>query len=67
MVFEPFQLEEYKGHKFFIELVGPIPNGQWFRIHMTNGAIHNLTTGYAESLEQAKQEVVRSFIEFLNI
>jgi hypothetical protein len=66
MDLEPVQLEEYQGHKFFVELVGPIPNGQWFRIHMTNGSIHNLTTGYAESVEQAKEEVVRSFIESLN-
>jgi hypothetical protein len=66
MVLEPYQLEEYKGHTFFVELVGPIPNGQWFRIHMINGAIHNVTTGYAESVEQAKEGVVRGFTESLN-
>ncbi|MFC0476944.1 hypothetical protein ACFFHF_17205 [Robertmurraya beringensis] len=59
-------LEEYAGHKFYVEHVSTSSIGNWFRVHMTNGVIHNLTIGYADSIEKAKQEVIKAFKEYLD-
>ncbi|MCS0824697.1 hypothetical protein NX029_12010 [Cytobacillus firmus] len=61
-----FQLEEYAGQKFFVEYVDSLPLGSWFRIHMSNGVIHNMTTGCYDSIEKARQEVIKAFKEFLD-
>lgn len=59
-------LEEHAGQKFYVEHVSTMPLGFWFRVHMTNGAVHNLTTAYTESMEMAKQEVIETFKEYLD-
>jgi hypothetical protein len=59
-------LEEYAGHKFYVEHVSTMPLGNWFRVHLSNGVSHNLTVGYAESIEKAKQEVIKAFKEYLD-
>jgi len=63
---ESLQLEEYAGHKFYVEFVDAIRDGNWFRVHMTNGAVHNLTIGYAETIDKAKEEVIKSFKNYLD-
>lgn len=59
-------LEEHAGHKFYVEHVDSIPYGNWFRVHMTNGIVHNLTIGYAETVDMAKEEVIKSFKKYLD-
>lgn len=61
-----FQLEEHNGHKFFVEHVDAVTDCNWFRVHMTNGSIHNMTIGYAETIEKAKEEVIAAFKHYLD-
>lgn len=62
----PMKLEEYAGHKFFVEYVSTVPSGNWLRVHTSNGQVHNLTIGYAESIERARQEVIDAFKKHLD-
>lgn len=59
-------LEEYAGLKFYVEHVSTMPQGNWFRVHMSNGVIHNLTVGSGESIENDKQDVIKTFKEYLD-
>lgn len=61
-----FQLEEHNGYKFYVEHVAAITDCDWFRVHMSNGSVHNMTIGYAESIGRAKEEVIDSFKKFLD-
>lgn len=66
MHLESYQLEEYKGHKFFVEYVGDVPYGNWFRIHMLNGVIHDITIDDAGSFDETKQKLLEKFKNNLN-
>lgn len=63
---ETTQLEEFGGLKFLVEYVSPIPNGSWFRVHTTSGITHNLTIGCTETKEDARQEVIKAFKDYLS-
>jgi hypothetical protein len=60
----PFQLEEHVGHKFYVEFVGSVPMGYWFRIHMVHRT-HDFTIETNESIEEAKKEVIHQFKQYL--
>lgn len=62
----PIKLEEYAGHKFFIEYVSTVPSGNWLRVYTTNGQVYNLTIGYAESIDRAREEVIEAFKKHLD-
>lgn len=61
-----YQLEEHVGYIFFVEHVNNISSCYWFRIHMKNGATHNVTISFEGSIEEAKKEVVESFKQYLD-
>lgn len=64
---ELIELEEHKGYSFFVEYVSSLPgNEQWFRVHVSNGYIHNLTIGYSETIDEAKKKVIESFKRHLD-
>lgn len=60
------ELVEYAGHKFYVEYISTVPSGNWLRVHTTNGQIHNVTIGYAESIESAREEVIKAFKDHLD-
>lgn len=64
-LFESIKLEEYAGQKFFIEYVSPIPSGNWYRVHTSNGVIHNITIEHAD-IDKGREEVVQAYKEHLN-
>lgn len=64
--YAPINLEEYAGYKFFVEHVSSYTTGTWFRVHMNNGVIHNWTIDHAEYKDNAQQEVIKSFKEYLD-
>lgn len=63
---EEFHLEEYRGEKFFVEHVEMIHQYAWFRIHMTNGIVHDVTVNAIDDMEEAKLEVIQEFHKFLD-
>jgi hypothetical protein len=64
---EDIKVEEYQGITFYVSYVGQIPPyGEWFRVYMKNGTLHNFTVGYAESIEKAKDNVVKCMIDYIN-
>ncbi|MEI2358394.1 hypothetical protein [Mesobacillus zeae] len=60
-------LEEAAGQKFYVEYVGTIPTGNWFKIHMTRGTTYNITIDSKEavSIEDAKLQIIDQFKETL--
>lgn len=66
MQHESFQLEEYAGHKFYIEHVSTYSFGNLFRVHMMNGITHVITSSQVNSKEEAKQEVIDSIKQLLD-
>ncbi|MDE3840962.1 hypothetical protein C0966_16985 (plasmid) [Bacillus methanolicus] len=64
--FTPIKLEEHAGHKFYVEHVASIPSGTLYRVHLTNGTVHNLTIGYATSEKDAKETVIQEFKNYLD-
>jgi hypothetical protein len=60
-----YQLEEHEGHKFYVEFVGIVPLGYWFRIHLVHGT-HNFTIESDKSIDEARKEVIQSYKQYLD-
>ncbi|QCJ45409.1 hypothetical protein FAY30_26005 (plasmid) [Bacillus sp. S3] len=59
-----FKLEEYAGHKFYVEFVSMLSFGYWFRIHTISGT-QNVTIEHEGTIDEAQSEVIQSFKENL--
>lgn len=65
MQIESFQLEEYKGQKFYVQYVGNVQGRYWFQVHMPNGVSHDITIESMGSVEESKTKVIMEFKESL--
>ncbi|RHW36081.1 hypothetical protein D1B31_18560 [Neobacillus notoginsengisoli] len=58
---ELIKLEEYRGQKFLVEFVEPIPSGSWFKIHTSHGLVLNITIEGVDTIERARNEVIQAY------
>lgn len=57
-------IEEVAGAKIYVEYVSKLSSAFLFRIHMLEGAVLTFTSN-ENTLEEAKNDVINSFKEFL--
>ena len=53
-----YHLEEYAGHKFYVEHIRTTAFGEWFRVYMDNGTVEDITTHSLRTIEETKEVVV---------
>lgn len=61
---EQVSVEEWNGHKIYIEFMNNFSSLYWFRIY-TNYGTHNVTIEHDGNMDEAKKEVIHSFKEYL--